>query len=79
MEPSSTAPILGRVSFEVVQRARKTPRPLTPAERAIWEPVQFGNEVGYVASQFLRSPVGYRAVFVRRGQRWTMTTPIAGD
>lgn len=79
-EPNATASVLARASFEVVQRARTTPRVLTPAEAAAWEPIQLGNgQVGYVAKKFLRSPVAYRAVFVRRENRWTMMTFIAGD
>jgi hypothetical protein len=79
-EPALTAPILARVSFEVVGRARKPPRALTPSEAALWEPLQLADgRVGYVARAFLRSPIGYRAAFVRRGGRWLMTLFVAGD
>ena len=79
-KPSFTAPVLARVSFELVKRAPTTPSPLTPAEGAFWEPVQFRNcQIGYVAKELLRSPVGYRAVFARRNGGWAMVTLIAGD
>jgi hypothetical protein len=34
---------------------------------------------GYVAAGALRSPVGYRVFFERRGGRWRMTLFVAGD
>jgi hypothetical protein len=78
--PDSKAAILGKVSLEVVRRGRASPPSSTTAGAEAWEPVQLGQgRVGYVARQFLRSPVDYRAYFVRRGGRWTMTTFIAGD
>ena len=79
-EPALTARVLVRVSFEVVRRARKPPRAPTPSEAALWEPIELADgRVGYVAREFLRSPVGYRAAFVRRGGRWLMTLFVAGD
>ena len=79
-EPDSKATMVGKVSFEVVQRGRTNSRSLTTAEAESWEPIRLGlGRVGYVAKRFLRSPVGYRAYFVRHDGRWTMTTFIAGD
>jgi hypothetical protein len=79
-EPNLTAPILGHLAFELVERARTGPRPLSAAEERAWEAVRFGTgRVGYVAKRHLRSPVGYRAIFVRRGRQWMLTTLIAGD
>jgi hypothetical protein len=79
-EPDSQAAILGKVGLEVVQRARPGSRALTTAQAEAWEPIQLGaGRVGYVARQFLRSPIDYRAYFVRHDGRWTMTTFLAGD
>lgn len=78
--PSSTAPVVTKVSFEVVQRARTAPKDQTPAPAALWEPIQLSSgRIGYMAKQFLRSPIGYRAVFIRRDNRWVMASFIAGD
>ena len=79
-EPSLTAPVLTRLGFEVVQRARTPRRSLTTAEAALWEPIQLRDgRIGYIARRWLRSPVGYRAVFMRRGLEWIMVSFIAGD
>ncbi len=34
---------------------------------------------GYVAEQYIWSPVGYRAIFDKNNGKWTMTALIAGD
>ena len=38
-----------------------------------------GKKIGYVASRFVRSPIGYRAYFSRKDGRWQMLMFIAGD
>jgi len=79
-EPSSTAPVVTGVSFQVVRRARTAPEALTPAQAALWEPIQLSSgRIGYMAKQFLRSPIGYRTIFIRRDNRWVMASFIAGD
>jgi hypothetical protein len=79
-EPSSTASVLARSSFQVIRRAGTTPRPLTPQEDARWEPVRLADgRIGYMAEEFLRSPVGYRAFFSRRENGWAMVSFVAGD
>jgi hypothetical protein len=79
-EPNDTSTVLKHLTFELVERARRAPRSLTAAEGRVWEAVRVDtNRVGYVANRFLRSPVGYRAVFVRRGSQWSMISLIAGD
>jgi hypothetical protein len=34
---------------------------------------------GYVATRFIRRPIDYRAVFVKRGGRWYLKALVAGD
>jgi hypothetical protein len=79
-EPSATARVLKHVTFVLVKRAPGGASQLTAVKRAEWEPIAVrSGQVGYVANQFVRSPVDYRAIFVRRSGRWTMITFIAGD
>jgi hypothetical protein len=78
--PDATAPVVGKAGFEVVRRARTRAGTSAAADSQEWEPVQLEDgRVGYIARRFLRSPVSYRAIFARRGTRWTMVTLIAGD
>ena len=62
-------------SFEILPVAR--PSGDTPEE---WTAVALaGKKIGYVASRFVRSPIGYRAYFSREDGRWRMLMFIAGD
>lgn len=38
-----------------------------------------GGRYGWIATRFLRSPVDYRALFVREGGRWQLAMFVAGD
>jgi hypothetical protein len=78
-EPHATAPVIGSSTFGVVRRAPDGPRP-PPEGPERWEAILLTDgRVGYMAREFLRSPVGYRAIFSRRANRWTMTAFVAGD
>lgn len=74
--PSDTAPILTRVSFDILPIAREAGYPGDEE----WVPVRLENgRPGYVHATYARSPIGYRAVFVRRGGVWRMRALVAGD
>lgn len=69
--PSLTAPVLDQLSFEIV-------RVIEMGEE--WTQVRtLGGNRGFISSQYLYSPVGYRACFQESGAEWTMTLLIAGD
>lgn len=62
-------------SFEILQVARQPPD--IPDE---WTAVMLpAARTGYVATRFVRSPIGYRASFSRLEGRWQMRLFIAGD
>jgi hypothetical protein len=62
-------------SFEILPLARQSGD--APEE---WTAVTIaGRKIGYVASRFVRSPIGYRAYFSREDGRWQMLMFIAGD
>ena len=62
-------------SFEILPLARQSGE--APEE---WTAVTLaGKKIGYVASRFVRSPIGYRAYFSREDGRWQMLMFIAGD
>jgi hypothetical protein len=73
--PRADAESAGVNSFGILPLAR--PSAETAAD---WTAVRFpGTEVGYIASRFVRSPVGYRAFFSKRDGRWQMLMFLAGD
>ncbi len=49
------------------------------SRRTPWTAVTTPRGRGFVASEFVRSPIDYRAFFHRRGATWTLTALLAGD
>jgi len=69
------AEVAGVSSFEILPLARES----RDAPEG-WTPVRLSaTKVGYVASRFVRSPIGYRAFFSRQEGRWQMLMFLAGD
>lgn len=77
--PLITSSVMRTLSFDIVvvpdwqtNKAR--------GEKRSWIKVKLsdGNS-GYVAEEFIRSPIDYRAVFEKQDGRWLMTAFIAGD
>ena len=78
--PSVTSGILATLSFDVVRLSQIGRSKLTPAQLKEWTAVELkGGRTGYVASRYVRSSVGYRALFNKVGGRWRMTAFVAGD
>jgi hypothetical protein len=72
--PAVDAPEVAQVSFEVLARARDDSAPED------WTPVTLGDgRRGYIRSRYVRSPIDYRAYFVKKDGRWSMVMLLAGD
>jgi hypothetical protein len=73
--PDVSAPIVASLSYNVVKVLTEN-----PGGRDAWEKVKtLGGKVGYVKAEFARSPVDYRAGFMKRRGVWKLTVFIAGD
>jgi hypothetical protein len=73
-QPNADAPVIATMSFAILQVARPD------VEVNGWTAVRVeGNRTGYVASQFVRSPIAYRAIFRYEGRQWKLVTLVAGD
>lgn len=71
-KPSLNAAVLKTVSYEIL--------PIEFSENLQWVTVKLGNgKKGYIASQYVRSSVDYRAFFEKINGRWQMTVFVAGD
>jgi hypothetical protein len=74
--PGASSPVLTTLSFDVVRRADAS----YGAEDADWTAIQLADgRTAFVARSYVRSPIGYRAGFVRRDGRWLLRTLVAGD
>lgn len=74
-EPNRDAPVVANLSYDLVKA--QFPEEGGPGE---WAKVTIpGGKPGYVAKNFVRSPVDYRACFRSVKGKWLMTVFIAGD
>ena len=80
-QPSPTSSVLASLTFDVVRVTDWRPRPDTHDSGArSWTAVQLADgRSGYVASEFIRSRIGYRAIFALREGRWLLRALVAGD
>ena len=72
--PGATFRVIDTLSLEEVTKWREKS---TTGE---WDPIRtLMGRTGWVQQRFLRSPIGYRAGFVRRQGRWWLRALVAGD
>jgi hypothetical protein len=70
--PSTDAPVLTQLSHALVRAESFSEEP--------WSPIVLETgETGYVASRYVRSPIGYRMGFVHTDGHWRITFFVAGD
>jgi hypothetical protein len=72
-QPRADAAILATVSYAILEND------LEARDTNGWTAVKFDGKRGYVASQFIRSPIDYRARFEYENGRWRMVFFLAGD
>lgn len=71
----ANAPALATLSRDIVQRAGQP-----SAEKTPWTQVTTADgKTGYVETKFVRSPVDYRAGFLKTADGWRMNALVAGD
>lgn len=74
--PARGGEVLTTLSFAVVALERET----GTGWGEPWTKVRLADgRSGYMASSYVRSPIGYRAGFEKRAGRWMMTFFVAGD
>lgn len=70
----ASAPAIATLSRDLVTRAS------APGEGGAWTKVKTADgKTGFVESKSLRSPVGYRAGFLKTKDGWRMSAWVAGD
>jgi len=76
--PDTTGDPIGTLSSEIVEVASWQAEGLSAGGGWIGVTLKDGRR-GYVAEQYIWSPVGYRAIFDKKNGKWAMTALIAGD
>lgn len=78
--PDPRAPVIETLSYDVVKAEFFVGVGESGEGAAGWVKVTTpGGRAGYVAEEYIRSPVDYRACFGKYRGRWLMTAFIAGD
>jgi hypothetical protein len=77
-EPGTAAAVVRTLSFDIVKLGPGYPK--QSSDKRQWVPVVLADgQTGYVASEYIRSPIDYRAIFEKKNGKWMMTAFIAGD
>ena len=74
--PGDHAEVIALLSFGVVRSEWQHDEPIPEGWTAV---LLEDGTLAYARAGELRSPIDYRAIFMRRGGRWWMSTFIAGD
>jgi hypothetical protein len=73
--PADNARLVRKLSYDVVSIA-KGPKP----DSRDWQYVRLADRTGgYVSTEFVYSPVGFRAGFAKVDGQWQMVTMVSGD
>lgn len=82
-QPSVTAPIIDRLSYDVLEAGPEEPRPALPGQfggQYQWRQVRAPKgDLGWVASKYLRGGGDRRFCFSKVQGRWKLTSWAVGD
>lgn len=81
-KPAMDAKVIEKLSYNILKITGAQPETTDaePDKEAEWYRVEtLGGKKGWVKSEFVRSPIGYRAGFEKKRGVWKMTFFIAGD
>ena len=78
-EPKLDGQVIGTLSYDIVKVTDW--KPITEAvKKQAWITVSLtGNAKGYIAEDYIRSPIDYRAIFEKKDGKWLLTAFVAGD
>ena len=78
-EPKLDGQVIGTLSFDIVKVTEWTPKQ-TGGNKQEWISVSLADDAkGYVAKEFIRSPIDYRAIFEKKDGKWQLAALVSGD
>ena len=80
-KPNTEAPVVANLSYSIVKVDYQNSVESRPdAGKYTWHKVETSDgKKGFVAGQFVRSSIDYRAGFEKKGSQWKMIFFLAGD
>lgn len=81
VRPVNSSKLISRLSYNVVKvDYENSVKDKTNEEKYLWLKVEtLGGKKGFVNAKYVRSPIGYRAIFEKNNGKWKMAAFIAGD
>ena len=78
-EPKLDGQVIGTLSYDIVKVTEW--KPINEAgKKQAWVTVLLtGNARGYIAEDYIRSPIDYRAIFEKKNGKWQLTAFVSGD
>lgn len=78
-EPKLSGQVMSTLSYDIVKVADW--KPINEAgKKQAWVTVSLTGDVkGYIAADYIRSPIDYRAIFEKKNGKWQLTAFVAGD
>ena len=78
-EPKLDGQVIGTLSYDIVKVTDW--KPINEAgKKQAWVTVSLtGNARGYIAEDYIRSPIDYRAIFEKRNGKWQLAAFVSGD
>ncbi len=79
--PDLSAKVIARLSYNVIKVDYKNSIKIGEEEpNYMWLKIEtLGEKKGFVSAEYVRSPIDYRAIFVKENGKWKMSAFIAGD
>lgn len=80
-KPALSAEVISQLSYNVVKVDYENSIKIKNQENEYsWLKIQtLGSQTGFVSAEFVRSPIDYRAIFVKENGKWMLSAFIAGD
>jgi hypothetical protein len=77
--PGTSNEVISTLSFDIVE-VQNWESKKSSTDKREWVQIKLtDNQTGYIAAEYLRSPIDYRAIFEKKKGKWLMTSFIAGD
>ncbi len=78
--PNANAPVVRKLDLDILTIVKSASKPQHEAGPNDWSEVKDAKGVqGFVLDRDVRSPLDYRALFVKQKGRWVITSFLAGD
>ena len=78
-QPAIESPVVATLSFDIVKVVEWKPKQAAESKQS-WVTISLKDGTsGYIAREYIRSPIDYRAIFEKKDGKWQLTAFVSGD